>query len=136
MSDLQVRTQDRHTLSLHMEVYRKSGDKEPMFKCRTRNIGFGGTMIRNRGLKLRKGARLKLLLKASCRSGLKQLEMDAKVLWKTPTAIGFEFYPTKLSKHQEFKRFLFEAKVGTHARARNRWHENNVTATVLTQKIA
>jgi hypothetical protein len=119
-----------------MEVYRKSGDKEPLFKCRTRNIGFGGTAIRNRGLQLRKGARLKILLKASCRSGLKQLEMDAKVLWKTPTAIGFEFCPTKLSKHQEFKRFLFEAKVGSHARARNRWHENNVTATVLTQKSA
>jgi hypothetical protein len=111
-----------------MEVYRKSGDKEPLFKCRTRNIGFGGTMIRNRGIKLRKGARLKILLKASCRSGLKQLEMDAKVLWKTPTAIGFEFYPTKLSKHQEFKRFLFEAKVGSHIR--------NLNGSYLKQKSA
>ena len=136
MSDIDIRAQHRHTLSLHMEVFRKGGDKEPLFKCRTRNIGFGGTMIRNRGIKLRKGARLKILLKATCRSILKQFEMEAKVLWKTPTAIGFEFYPTKLSKRQEFKRFLFEAKVGTHARARKRWHENNITATVLTQKIA
>jgi hypothetical protein len=119
-----------------MEVFRKSTDKEPLFKCRTRNIGFGGTMIRNRGIKLRKGARIKVLLKATYRSARKEFEMDAKVLWKTPTAIGFEFYPTKISKQKEFKRFLFEAKVGTHARARQRWNENNITATVLTKKIA
>ena len=134
MPDSDNRAQNRHTLSLHMEVFRKASDKEPLFKCRTRNIGFGGTMIRNRGIKLRKGARLKLLLKASCRFAQKQFEMDAKVLWSTPTAIGFEFYPTKISKQKEFKRFLFEAKVGAHARARKRWNESNIIATVLTNK--
>ena len=131
MPESDSRAQNRHTLSIHMEVFRKANDKEPLFKCRTRNIGFGGTMIRTRGIKLRKGARLKLLLKASCRLAQKQFEMDAKVLWSSPTAIGFEFYPTKISKQKEFKRFLFEAKVGAHARARKRWNENNITATVL-----
>jgi len=136
MSDTDIRAEHRHTLSLHMEVFRKSSDKEPLFKCRTRNIGFGGTMIRNRGINLRKGARIKILLKATCRSARKEFEMDAKVLWKTSTAIGFEFYPTKISKQKEFKRFLFEAKVGAHARARQRWNENGITATVLTKTIA
>jgi hypothetical protein len=135
MSDVDVRAQDRHTLSLHMEVFRKAGDKDPLFKCRTRNIGSGGTMIRNRGINLRKGARIKVLLKASYRSVQNEFEMDAKVLWKTPTAIGFEFSPTKISKQQEFKRFLLKAKVGTHARARKRWNKDNITATVLTQKV-
>ena len=134
MSNIHLRAQDRHTLSLHMEVYRKAADKDPMFKCRTRNIGFGGIMIRNRGLGLRKGSRLKLLLKADCRSIRKQFEMDAKVIWKTSTAIGLEFSPVQTSKSKEFRRFLFEAKVGSHARARKRVSEDKITATVLPQK--
>lgn len=136
MSDIHLRAQHRHTLSLHMEVYRKASDEEPMFKCRTRNIGFGGTMIRNRGLKLRKGARLTLLLKAVCRSVRKQFEMDAKVIWKTPSAIGLEFSPIPVSRRQEFRRFLFEAKVGTHARARQRSNEEGITATIKAKKFA
>ena len=91
-------------------------------------------MIRNRGLNLRKGSRLKLLLKADCRSVRKQFEMDAKVIWKTSTAIGLEFSPIQTSKSKEFRRFLFEAKVGSHARARQRDYENKITATVLPQK--
>ena len=134
MPNIHLRAQDRHTLSLHMEVFRKAAEKEPMFKCRTRNIGFGGIMIRNRGLSLRKGSRLKVLLKAACRSVRKQFEMDAKVIWKTPTAIGLEFSPVQSSKSKEFRRFLFEAKVGSHARARQRDNENKITATVLPPK--
>ena len=134
MSNIHLRAQDRHTLSLHMEVYRKAADKEPMFKCRTRNIGFGGIMIRNRGLSLRKGSRLKILLKADCRSIRKQFEMDAKVIWKTSTAIGLEFSPIQTSKSKEFRRFLFEAKVGSHARVRQRDNEDKITATVLPQR--
>ena len=134
MSNFHLRSQDRHTLSLHMEVYKKAADKEPLFKCRTRNIGIGGTMIRNRDLSIRKGSRLKLLLKAECRSVRKQFEMDAKVIWKTPEAIGLEFCPIQLSNSQQFRRLLFEAKVGSHARARNRVKENKITATVLPQK--
>lgn len=134
MSNIHHRAQDRHTLSLHMEVYRKAADKEPMFKCRTRNIGFGGVMIRNRGMSLRKGSRLKVLLKAVCRSARKHFEIDAKVIWKTSTAIGLEFSPIQTSKSKEFRRFLFEAKVGSHARARKRDSENKITAMVLPQK--
>ena len=133
MSNVHLRGQHRHTLSLHMEVYRKATDKEPMFKCRTRNIGFGGVMIRNRGLALRKGSNLKLLLKATCRSIVKQFQMDAVVIWKTPKAIGLEFSPTKVTKRRDFRRFLFEAKVSTHARARKRMTEESITATVVPQ---
>lgn len=135
MPNTYIRAQHRHTLALYMEVYRKASDEEPMFKCRTRNIGFGGIMIRNRGLALRKGSRLKLLLKATCRNTLKQFQMDAKIVWKTPDAIGLEFYPTKASERRDFRRFLFKAKVGTHARARKRLRENNITATVISQCV-
>ena len=136
MSNIHLRKQDRHTLSLHMEVFRKAADKEPMFKCRTRNIGFGGIMIRNSGLSLRKGSRLKLLLKATCRSTLIQFQMHAKIVWKTADAIGLEFCPTKTSKRRDFRRFLFKAKVGTHARARKRMRESYVTATVVSQCLS
>jgi len=91
-------------------------------------------MIRNRDLSLRKGSRLKILLKADCRSIRKQFEMDAKVIWKTSTAIGLEFSPIQTSKSKEFRRFLFEAKVGSHARVRQRDDEDKITATVLPQR--
>ena len=132
MASIYERSQDRHTLSLHMEVFRGAKGNEPIFKCRTRNIGLGGVMIRNRGLRLRKGSKLKLLLKATCRSGKKELPVYATVVWKTPDAIGMQFSPASKSERKDFKRFLFEAKVATHSRARKRWHESqNITATVV-----
>ena len=134
MTSIYERSQDRHTLSLHMEVYRgNKKESEPLFTCKTRNIGLGGVMIRNRGLKLRKGSKLKLLLKATCRSGRKQLPVNATVVWKTPSAIGMQFSPANDSERKLFKRFLFEAKVATHARARNRWRENHISATVVSR---
>ena len=132
MTSIYERSQHRHTLALHMEVYRGSKEKTPIFKCRSRNIGLGGAMIRNRGLRVRKGSRLLLLLKATCRSGKKEIPVSAIVVWKTPSAIGLKFSPAKESEKQAFKRFLFEAKVAVHSRARKRWHENNnITATVV-----
>ena len=132
MASLYERSQDRHTLSLHMEVFRGAKSKEPLFKCRTRNIGLGGVMIRNRGLNIRKGSNLTLMLKATCRSGKKHILVNAKVVWKTPTAIGLQFSPVKESDQKNFKRFLFEAKVATHSRARKRWQvSKEVSATVV-----
>jgi hypothetical protein len=130
--DSSKREDYRHTLSLHMEVYRGGKSAEPIFKCRTRNLGLGGAMIRNRGFKLRKGARLKLLLKASCRSVRKQYAIDAKVVWKTPSAIGVQFFPEKGAEAREFRKFLFEAKVSSHARERERWAKRSVPALVAT----
>ena len=136
MKNSHERTQDRHTLSLHMEVYRSAKDKEPLFKCRTRNIGFGGANIRNKDAGIRKGSRLKLLLKADCRSVRKEFPIDAVVVWKSPTAIGLAFSEENKKEQQDFKRFLFEAKVTSHSRARKRWYEDNastITATILSQ---
>ncbi|WP_455217200.1 PilZ domain-containing protein [Kaarinaea lacus] len=132
MTGLYERSLDRHTLSLHMEVFQSARAKEPLFKCRTRNIGLGGVMIRNRGLRVRKGSSLTLLLKATCRSGKKQILVNAKVVWKTPTAIGLQFSPVNESDQKNFKRFLFEAKVATHSRARKRWQgSQDLRATVV-----
>lgn len=132
MTSVYERAQHRHTLSLHMEVFRGAKEKVPLFKCRSRNIGLGGVMIRNRGLQVRKGSKLTLLLKATCRSGKKQLPINATVVWKTPTSVGLRFSPDSESEKKEFKRFLFEAKVAVHSRARKRWYEsNNITATVV-----
>ena len=125
------RTQHRHTLSLHMEVYRGTKDKTPIFKCRTRNIGFGGVSIRNRGFNLRKGSRVKLLLIATCRSVKKQFPVDAKIVWQTPKAIGLKFYPGKDTELREFRRFLLEAKVSAHARIRRRMYADEISATVI-----
>jgi hypothetical protein len=131
--DSSKRDDYRHTLSLHMEVYRGTKTTDPIFKCRTRNLGLGGAMIRNRGYKLRKGSRLKLLLKASCRSVRKQYAIEGKVVWKTPSAIGVQFFPEKGGELREFRKFLFEAKVSSHARARQRWAQRSVPALVTTQ---
>lgn len=135
MSDKHERTQHRHTLSLHMEVYRNAKDKVPLFLCRTRNIGFGGVNIRNQEIGIQQGSKLKLLLKADCRSVRKEFPLEATVVWKSPKAIGLAFSPVNKKEQQNFKRFLFEAKVSSHARARKRWRASSpITATILPWK--
>jgi c-di-GMP-binding flagellar brake protein YcgR len=136
MNDRHERTQHRHTLSLHMEVYRSAKDKEPLFKCRTRNIGLSGVNIRNRDKGIRKGSKVIVLLKADCRSVRKEFPIEATVVWKSPTAIGMAFSAVNKREQQEFKRFLFEAKISSHSRARKRWYasnNDNITATILSQ---
>jgi len=89
-------------------------------------------MIRNRGLGVRKGSKFRLLIKVTGRSGKQALPVNAVVVWKTPSAIGLQFSPVNESEKKAFKRFLFEAKVAVHSRARKRWHENrDITATVV-----
>lgn len=127
------RQQHRHTLALHMEVFRGSDLSQPIFKCRTRNISPDGAMILNKGFQLRKGSKLKLLLKATCKSVRKQFEIPAKVVWKTPTSLGIQFFPGKGAETREFKKFLFEAKVSSHARARERWERQQVPITVASE---
>jgi c-di-GMP-binding flagellar brake protein YcgR len=131
MTGFKKRTHDRHTLSLYMEVYQDAKDKEPLFKSRTNNIGIGGLMMHNQGIKLRTGSKVKVILKATCRSGLKVFPVDAKVVWKTTEAIGLQFSPLNEIEQKNFKRFLFESKVAVHSGKRRRWRESTeITATI------
>lgn len=131
MAGFQKRVHDRHTLSLFMEVYQDDKDKEPIFKCRTNNIGIGGLMIHNQGLSLRRGSRVKVVLKATCRSGLKIFPVEARIIWKTAEAIGMQFSPLNETEQRDFKRFLFESKVAVHSNNRRRWRESTeITATI------
>lgn len=132
MTEFQKRVHDRHTLSLYMEVFEEEQSKEPVFKSRTNNIGIGGLMIHNQGQTLRKGLRVNVLLKATCRSGLKEFLVAARIVWKTPEAIGMQFYPFNEIEQKNFKRFLIESKVAVHSSSRKRWREStNITATVV-----
>jgi hypothetical protein len=115
-----------------MEVYEGSKDKEPLFKSRSNNIGIGGLMIHNQGQTLRKGLKVNVLLKATCRSGLKEFQVEARIVWKTPEAIGMQFSPLNDTEQKNFKRFLIESKVAVHSSNRRRWREGtNITATVI-----
>lgn len=132
MTGFQKRAHDRHTLSLYMEVYENDKHKAPLFKCRTNNIGIGGLMIFNQGQTLRNGAKVNLVLKATCRSGLKEFPVEARIIWKTSEAIGMQFSPLNEAEQKNFKRFLFESKVAVHSTNRRRWRETtSVTATVI-----
>ena len=132
MADYKKRVHDRHTLSLYMEVYEGNRDKEPLFKSRTNNIGIGGLMIHNQGQTLRKGLKVNVMLKATCRSGLKEFLVEARIVWKTAEAIGMQFPPFTDIEQKNFKRFLIESKVAVHSNSRRRWRENtNITATVI-----
>jgi len=132
MTECNKRTHDRHTLSLYMEVYEGEQAENPLFKSRTNNIGIGGLMIHNQGQTLRKGLKVNVLLKATCRSGLKEFLVEARIVWKTPEAIGMQFYPLNENEQKDFKRFLIESKVAVHSTSRRRWREStNITATVI-----
>lgn len=133
MTGFQKRVHDRHTLSLFMEVFEDVKNREPLFKCRTNNIGIGGLMIHNQGQSLHKGSKVKLLLKATCRTGLKEFPVEAKIAWKTSEAIGMQFSPLNEAKQRAFKRFLFESKVAVHSNERKRWQESTSITASLTQ---
>jgi hypothetical protein len=132
MTGFNKRAHDRHTLSLFMEVYEDNVRQEPLFKCRTNNIGIGGLMIHNQDQMLRKGVKVKVILKATCRSGLKEFPVDAKIVWQTAEAIGMQFSPLSEAEEKNFKRFLFESKVAVHSNSRKRWRETtNITAALV-----
>jgi len=132
MTGFKKRAHDRHTLSLFMEVYEDDDYQEPVLKCRTNNIGIGGLMIHNKAQPLHEGVKVNVLLKATCRSGLKEFPVEAKIVWTTSDAIGMQFTPLNEEEEKEFKRFLFESKVAVHSTKRKRWRDNaNITATVV-----
>jgi len=131
VTGFQKRIHDRHTLSLYMEVYQGARDKEPLFKCRSNNIGIGGLMLHSPGVKLRPGSNVKVLLKATCRSGLKVFPVDARIVWKSAEAVGMQFSPLNEIEQRDFKRFLFESKVAVHSGKRKRWRDRtDITATI------
>lgn len=129
MTGFQKRIHDRHTLSLYMEVFEEENNHTPLFKCRTNNIGIGGLMIFNQGLTILNGSNLNVLLKATCRSGLREFPVEAKVVWETPEAIGMQFSTLDETEQKHFKRFLFESKVAVHSSERRRWRENSALTT-------
>lgn len=132
MTGFQKRVHDRHTLSLYMEVFEEENYSVPLFKCRTNNIGVGGLMIRSQGLTIPRSSNLNVVLKATCRSGLKEFPVEAKIVWETSKAIGMQFYALDETDQKNFKRFLFESKVAMHSSERRRWRESNEsTATVI-----
>lgn len=132
MTDFQKRAHDRHTLSLYMEVFDDENGEEPLFKCRTNNIGMGGLMIYNLGQTIPRGSSVSVLLKATCRSGLKEFPVEARIAWETPDAIGMQFTPLSDSEQKDFKRFLFESKVAVHSSERRRNREGSAPPVTLT----
>lgn len=131
MADFKERAHDRHTLSLFMEVYQDAKDNEPLFKCRTNNISIDGLMIHNQGPTLQAGSKVKVVLKATCRSGLKVFPIGAKIVWKTDEAIGMQFSHLNETEQRDFKRFLFESKAAVHSNNRRRWRESTeITAAI------
>ena len=77
-------------------------------------------MIFNQGLLIPSDSNLNVILKATCRSGLKEFPVEARVVWENQDAIGMQFIPFSEDEQKHFKRFLFESKVAVHSSERRR----------------
>ncbi len=103
-----------------MEVFEEENTQTPLAKCRTNNIGMGGLMMQHQGLAITEGDSVSVVLKATCRTGLKVFPAVAKVVWVSSDAIGLQFSSLDETEQQNFRRFLFESKVSAHSGERRR----------------
>ncbi len=90
-------------------------------------------MIHHQGLAISEGSNVNVVLKATCRSGLKVFPAEAKVVWKTSDAIGMQFYSLDEMEQKNFRRFLFESKVSAHSGERRRTRDSSSVKTAASR---
>jgi len=107
------RTGHRHTLTLDAEVHFSEHDIEGMFRCRTQNIGLNGAFIPSSAIPIETSMKVKVILygKASASMNPGKYQVSAQVAHITDKGAGLIFSKLDNEQLQNFRRFLFKAKV-------------------------
>jgi len=107
----------RHTLALETEVHFHEQNITGMFRCRTRNIGLNGTYIPTKATPINSAMVVELVFVANSHSTPRQYRLKAQVVRSTDDGAGMVFPKLNYDQQQEFRRFLFRAKVAARHRA-------------------
>ena len=101
----------RHTLALDTEVHFHEQFVNGMFRCRTSNIGLKGVFLPAENMPLTRKSDVELVFHAQ--SQAKRYCMNAKVVRTSDEGAALKFYPCDEKQIQDFRRFLFKAKVAS-----------------------
>ena len=101
----------RHTLALDTEVHCHESSLQAMFRCRTENIGMGGTFLPASELLLEKAVDVELVFHLPVNPTPREYRIQAQVVRTSDAGAGLSFPPLDRERQQQFRRFLLEAKV-------------------------
>lgn len=107
------RLEHRHTLVLDAEVYFAEQDVEGMFRCRTQNIGLSGAFIPSNAIPIESSMEIEVIFtgKASASMNPGKYQISARVVHISERGAGLVFSNLDNDQLQNFRRFLFKAKV-------------------------
>lgn len=101
----------RHTLALDTEVHFHEQNVAGMFRCRTKNIGLQGAFLPSKSMPIDSKMDVELVFLARTRSTPKQYRLQAQVVRTSDNGAGLIFPKLNNDQQQDFRRFLFRAKV-------------------------
>ena len=102
----------RHTLSLETEVHFHGHNTAGMFNCRTKNIGLNGVYLPSKARLISSNMDIELVFVAHFRTATpKRYRLKAQVVRSSDNGTGLAFPELNSDQQQDFRRFLFRAKV-------------------------
>lgn len=101
----------RHTLALETEVHFHEKNIAGMFRCRTKNIGLNGAYLPTNAIPVSSNMDVELVFVAHSHATPKRYLLKAQVVRSTDNGVGLVFSKLDGDQQQDFRRFLFRAKV-------------------------
>lgn len=101
----------RHTLALDTEVHFHDQNIAGMFRCRTKNIGLNGAYLPSKAMPISSKMDVELVFLAHPHTTPKQYRLKAQVVRSSDKGAGLFFPKLSNDQQQDFRRFLFRAKV-------------------------
>lgn len=113
---LRNRGDHRHTLALDTEVYIVGQDVEGVLQCRTQNIGLSGAFLTSKAIPVKSSRHVEVVFKSKAKVKLhkknhRQYRLQAQVVHTSDQGTGLAFKMVDQEQQQDFRRFLFKAKV-------------------------
>jgi hypothetical protein len=107
----------RHTLALETEVHFHKRNIAGMFRCRCKNIGLNGVYLPSKAIPISSEMDVELVFVANSHTAPKRYRLTAQVVRSSDSGAGLVFPKLNNDQQQDFRRFLFRAKVAARSRA-------------------
>ena len=108
------RADHRHTLKLDTEVHFREQALKGMFRCSTSNVGLQGAFFPAKNLPINDKTEIDLVFHAGVEPDSRQYQLCAKLVRLQDDGAALVFCPSDDKQIQDFRRFLFKAKVAAH----------------------
>ena len=111
----------RHTLALDTEVHFQEQNIAGMFRCRTKNIGLNGAYLPSKAMPICSKMDLEIVFVAHSRNTPvpRRYRLKAQVVRFTEGGAGLVFPKMDDEQQQDFRRFLYRAKVAARYSSTN-----------------